>query len=264
MKMVARGNARGGQRRGRGLTRGQRADYRSNTTPRNDTDYRISKTQLREPKERLRREPGSRTEQHSLKDGPHSSPRKQGPDVHDLPGLEKLHDTIRTKASLSSCSDLSLYFVSVANLDTDEDTNIIALNLMDYFLFSEENWIPELSYCHLHGACFMMASLITGKSNTAEQIAASLSSESEFVRSMASPLAEDDGSVASIARILGIDTSDVDRGYRILFERRDQLAGLTGNYSDRVANLPESVSQVVDQEKDAAVIEEVDFDILEE
>ena len=160
---------------------------------------------------------------------------------------------------------MSLGFVSLANLDTDEDTNTITLNFMDHFLFSTENWIPELSYCTLHAACFFAASLITGKNNTAEQVASSLGPDSAFIQWMASPLAEDDESAAEIANLISVDVSDLWSGYALLYERRDQLSALVGQYATDFANLPSPEYSSGDQnELDVVEEAEEDLDVYEE
>lgn len=49
------------------------------------------------------------------------------------PGLGPLND-LRQQDSIHACSEASLEFVGLSNLETDDDTNIIALNLMDFHL----------------------------------------------------------------------------------------------------------------------------------
>lgn len=161
-----------------------------------------------------------------------------------LPGLGKLNNTLRTTASIHACSELSLNFITQANLETDEDTNIICLNLMDHFLFSADNWLPELSYCKLHAACFLVASLLTGKNNTLEQIAESLGPESEFIQQMAMPLVEDEESAAAIPYLVSIDTNDAENGYNLLYQRRTQLTALVGQYASAMEELPSPTSLV--------------------
>ena len=182
----------------------------------------------------------------------------------ELPGLNRLGNALRTKASIHACSDLSLEFVTQAGLETDDDTNTIALNLMDYFLFSEANWLPELSYCRLHAACFLMASLVTGKSNTAEDIAGSLGPDSAFVRAMAAPLAEDDDAAAAILEVISVNVEDVKIAYELLHQRREQLAQLMGQYADRIGDLLLPLSSMEKEEPAAVEEEEENFDIFEE
>ncbi|KAK3686884.1 hypothetical protein LTR37_019368 [Vermiconidia calcicola] len=159
-------------------------------------------------------------------------------------------------------NDLSLEFVAQAGLETDDDTNTIALNLMDYFLFSEANWLPELSYCRLHAACFLLASLVTGKNNTAEDIAGSLGPDSTFVRAMSAPLAEDDDAAAAIQEVISVNVDDVNVAYGLLHQRREQLAQLMGQYANRIGDL---LSPHSSAEKDEpAAVEEENFDIFEE
>ena len=173
-----------------------------------------------------------------------------------VPGVQ------RTKPNIHACCELSLAFVTQARLQTDVDTNTIALNLMDHFLFSDSNWLPELSYCNLHAACFLFASLVTGKANTVEEIARSLRPDAAFVQLMASPLVDDEDSAAAIANTISVDTTDVKRGYTLLYERADELTRSIGEYAPNLKNLP-SPTSLIKEEVDNG-IEEENFDIFEE
>jgi hypothetical protein len=166
---------------------------------------------------------------------------------HDARGAESTAPLLRIEAttrelyrkeSIHSCSEGSLEFVSLSGLETDEDTNIIALNLMDYFLFSPENWLPDLSYCKLHAACFLFASRITGKSNTVDQIAHSLGPDSPFVQLVGSPLAGDEESAVAIQYTISVTGSDVQDGYALLYERKEMFGHLLGQYRTELDNLP--------------------------
>ena len=193
-----------------------------------------------------------------------SGDARGSPSPASLPGLEKLHRVLRIKSTIHACSDLSLEFANQVDLETDQDTNTIALNLMEYFLFSSDNWLPELSYCNLHAACFLVASLVTGKRNTIEQIAESLAPESDFIQLVASPLVEDEESAAVVPYLLSVDTTDIENGYALLYERKTQLAGLMGEYASNLANLPLPGPLVEGGETLAAVNEEENFDLFEE
>lgn len=92
--------------------------------------------------------------------------------------------------------------------------------------------------CTLHASAFLFASLITGKSNTPDQIAASLGPDSEFVQWTASPLVEDEESAAKIPFLISVDVNDVENGYGLLYERRERLAALMGEYGVKVDSLP--------------------------
>ena len=176
-----------------------------------------------------------------------------------FPGLEKHKKVLRTKGSISACSELSLAFISRAQLETDEDTNNIALNIMDHFLFTN-NWLPALSYCTLHAACFLFASRLTGKANSVEQVAESLGPETEFVQLMAS-LGEDEEAVAAIAYTISVDAPAVESGYALLYERKEQLGKLTGVYAAIIAQLPTPGSGAEEVEVEpSAALEDIDFD----
>ena len=155
-----------------------------------------------------------------------------------LLGLETTTGELHRKESIHACSEASLEFVSLSGFETDEDTNTIALNLMDYFLFSPENWLPDLSYCKLHAACFLFASRITGKSNTIEQIAKSLGPDSPFVQLVGSPLAGDEESAAAIQYTISVTATDVEDGYALLYERKEMFGLLLGQYWTELYNLP--------------------------
>jgi hypothetical protein len=153
----------------------------------------------------------------------------------------------------------------LADLETTDDTNNITLNLMDHFLFSEENWLPELSYCRLHAACFYLASLITGQRNTIEQIAASLGEESSFVQQMAGPLAGDEEEVLVVKQILSVSIGDVEEAYALLYERSEILAGLMGEYAVGIEGLPvPKVVVAAEGDERQAWREEENFDVFDE
>jgi hypothetical protein len=132
---------------------------------------------------------------------------------------------------------------------------------MDYFLFSEANWLPELSYCKLHAACFLMASRVTGQANSAEQVAGSLGPQTEFIQTMAAPLAEDDDSAIAVPHLIGVDKEDAEHGYALLHERKEQLAEMMGGYAEDVSKLP----QIEGKETEAVEpIAEEDLDLFED
>ncbi len=170
----------------------------------------------------------------------------------------------RTDTSSHACSELSLAFVASADLKTSPDTNVIALNLMDYFLFNKVNWLPELSYCKLHAACFLMASRITEMPNTAERLADSLGPETAFLQEMAALLAVNEDEDAAIRQLMCVDEEAVEDGYRLLYERREKLAVLLGVYADRLDRLPLPKRSEAEAERDADYVPEEDFDVFEE
>jgi hypothetical protein len=109
---------------------------------------------------------------------------------------------------------------------------------MDYFLFSEDNWLLALSYCKLHAACFLFASCLTGLPNTSEQVAASLAPDSEFVQLTAAPLAENEETAWAIQEAISVSLKDVTDGYRLLYDRRDALKEVVGKYEVEISKLP--------------------------
>jgi hypothetical protein len=135
---------------------------------------------------------------------------------------------------------------------------------MDYFLFSEENWLPELSYCKLHAACFFFACRITGKNNAVEDVADSLGPDSPFVQLVSSPLASDEDSAVAIQYAISVTASNVEDGYALLYERKEKLGVLMGEYAGNLDNLriPASLSRGL--EENAREEESEDFDVFEE
>ncbi|KAK5171819.1 uncharacterized protein LTR77_003455 [Saxophila tyrrhenica] len=185
---------------------------------------------------------------------------------NDPPPNPSHTNPLRTDTSLHACSDSSLAFVASSGLQTSSDTDAIALNLMDYFLFSEPNWLPELLYCRLHAACFLAASRVTGLSNTAEQIADALGPDSVFVSETAALMAVDEEEAEAIRQSISLDRQEVEDGYRLLYERRNKLAVAMGRYAAEVEKLPTPHSSFradEEVEKSVDVVEE-NFDVFEE
>lgn len=170
---------------------------------------------------------------------------------------------LRTNTDVHACSELSLHFITLAGLDTTGDTNTITLNLMDHFLFSEDNWLPELSYCKLHAACFCLASLITGQPNTTEQIAASLGEESTFVQQMAAPLTDDEESAMVLQQILGVSIGNVEEGYTLLYDRLEELVGLIGDHVTGIEGLPKPRAVEHEEHVDRVETEKEEADNLD-
>ena len=181
-----------------------------------------------------------------------------------FPGLEGEARQLHRQTSIHACSEASLGFVKFAGVQTDEDTNTITLNLMDYFLFSEDNWLSELSYCKLHAACFLFASRITGKSNTVEQIADSLGPDSPFVQFISAPLAGDEDSAVAIQYAISVTASEVEDGYALLYERKERLAALMGAYAESLDNLPLLPSMSSGLEEEVREEESEDFDVFDD
>ena len=134
---------------------------------------------------------------------------------------------------------------------------------MDFFLFSPGNWLPELSYCKLHAACFLFASRVAGKNNTGEQIANALSPASEFVKMVGSPLADGEEAAAEIQCMISVAASDVEDGYALLYERRHMFGHLLGQYSIAMDALPIPQSFNAEDGLAAGQEEDENFDVFE-
>lgn len=106
-----------------------------------------------------------------------------------------------------------LSFVHFCGLDSDIDTEIIALNLTELTL-TDGNWHPDLSGMVQPASCFLIASLLTRRQNLVEDVAASVE---EF----------------------GIGFEELVKGYALLWEWRDNLRGVVGGYEERLGDLPD-------------------------
>lgn len=106
-----------------------------------------------------------------------------------------------------------LFFVQLGNLDTDSDTENITLALIDLTL-AEANWHTGLSGLVQPVACFLLASLLTRKQNLVEDVAASV-------------------------EMLGLEYEQMVEGYRLLWEWRENMSGVVGEYAERLAELPD-------------------------
>ena len=93
-----------------------------------------------------------------------------------------------------------LFFVHLAELDTDPDTESITLNLINLTL-ADSNWHGGLSGLVQPVACFLVASLLTRKQNLVEDVAASIET-------------------------YGLEYQQLMEGYRLLWEWRDNMSGV--------------------------------------
>lgn len=85
--------------------------------------------------------------------------------------------------------------------------------------------------------------------NTAERVAEALAADSEFVKCMARPLAADEETVTAVACLIAVEVGDVERGYALLYERREALREVLGDYGERVEELsPPAALEVVEVE----------------
>lgn len=106
-----------------------------------------------------------------------------------------------------------LFFVQLGNLDTDSDTENMTLALIDLTL-AEANWHTGLSGLVQPVACFLLASLLTRKQNLVEDVAASV-------------------------EMLGLEYEQMVEGYKLLWEWRENMSGVVGEYAERLAELPD-------------------------
>jgi hypothetical protein len=105
-----------------------------------------------------------------------------------------------------------LFFVHLARLDTDSDTESITLDLINLTL-ADSNWHGGLSGLVQPVVCFLIASLLTRKQNLVEDVAAS-------------------------AEMFGLDYQQLVEGYRLLWDWRGNMSGVVGVYAERLAELP--------------------------
>jgi hypothetical protein len=164
----------------------------------------------------------------------------------------------RVYNELWESTTLSLSFVQHGQLDTDADTDTIALNLMDHMI-QEDHWNPALSQNKLVAACFMFAGLLTGKRNSAAAIAASFEWGAQaFTSALLATAAagknytDDAATRYKVARALSMRAEDVEAGYQILWEQRHALRELAGDYASNMRSLPtprgvEEVSESADR-----------------
>ena len=106
-----------------------------------------------------------------------------------------------------------LFFVHLAELDTDSDTESITLSLINLTL-ADSNWHGGLSGLVQPVACFLVASLLTRKQNLVEDVATSV-------------------------EMFGLEYQQLVEGYWLLWEWRDNMKGVVGEYAERLAELPD-------------------------
>ncbi|KAK5126761.1 hypothetical protein LTR85_009695 [Meristemomyces frigidus] len=161
------------------------------------------------------------------------------------------------------CQPNSLFFTYLGQLNPSEDTETIALNLMDHFL-QAENFLPELWHGLLHAVCFLFAGELTGVENEVEAVA-------KAVEAHAAGLAEHG------VGDLGVSGEGVRKGYVAVLERREQLRELVGAYAENLGFLAaaykagvaahdtvEMAKQIVDTVAEEPTAEELfDFDVFE-
>ena len=131
-----------------------------------------------------------------------------------------VHQEIYQDAPAASTSPLSppyspsinlLFFVQLASLDTDDDTERLTLNLIKLTL-TDMNWHPGLSGMVQPVACFLVASILTGRQNVVEDIASSIET-------------------------FGVGFEELVKGYALLWEWRDNMRDAVGPYAERLEEL---------------------------
>ena len=116
-------------------------------------------------------------------------------------------------------------------LDTSEDTDIIALNLMDYFM-QTENEVSGLRYGILPAASFALACDLTKVSNDFEMIAEAVQVRVAMCSEMGIELP---------IEALRLTGADVRKGCEVMLERRKELYPLVGGYAQELAHVASSV-----------------------
>lgn len=129
----------------------------------------------------------------------------------------------------------SFAFATHGSLDHDQDTIVIALNILDHII-RPENWNPELSNNKLSAASFFFASRLTGKKATATQIAGSIWIDPVVVAGMAQ--SEEGPLYNRMLESLTVNAAQVVQGYEILYAQREGLIGLLGEYAAGIDSLP--------------------------
>lgn len=140
----------------------------------------------------------------------------------------------------------SLAFVQQGGLQTDEDTDTIALNLMD-FMLREDNWNPALSQNKLVAACFYFASRLTRKSNAPENIAASFEwGAQSYAQALVATMTASNGGIRyaedwtmrwRVAESVKVSSEDIELGYEILWRMKGGLRDLVGGYAGDMGDL---------------------------
>lgn len=129
----------------------------------------------------------------------------------------------------------SFAFAKHGDLDHDDDTIVIALNILDHII-RPENWNPELSNNKLSASCFFFASKLTGKTATADQVAGSIWVNPAMAAAMSQV---NDGPLYDrMWESLTVNGAQVVQGYEILYEQRESLKDLLGGYSEGLEKLP--------------------------
>ena len=106
-----------------------------------------------------------------------------------------------------------LFFIQLASLDIDDDTERITLNLIKLTL-ADMNWHPGLSGMVQPVSCFLVASILTRKQNLVEHTASSID-------------------------VFGLGFQELVEGYTLLWEWRENMRDAVGAYAERLDDLPD-------------------------
>jgi hypothetical protein len=144
---------------------------------------------------------------------------------------QEIHQQIYQNAPTSNTSPLSppyspsinlLFFVQLASLDTDDDTEWLTLNLIKLTL-ADMNWHPGLSGMVQPVACFLVASILTRRQNLVEDVASSIET-------------------------FGVGFDELVEGYALLWEWRENMRDVVGAYAQRLEDLPEPSLMIAQQD----------------
>lgn len=135
----------------------------------------------------------------------------------------------------------SFAFATHGNLDHNEDTITLALNILDHII-RPENWNPELSNNKLSASCFFFASKLTDRKVTAMQVAGSIWVHPSMVADMSQ--AQEGPLYDRMLESLTVSAEQVVQGYAILYEQKDSLKDLLGEYGESIAMLPLPATEI--------------------
>jgi hypothetical protein len=133
-----------------------------------------------------------------------------------------IHQAIYQNAPTGGTSPLSppyspsvnlLFFIQLASLDTDDDTERITPDLIKLTL-ADMNWHPGLSGMVQPVSCFLVASILTRKQNLVEHI-------------------------ASAVNDFGLGFDELVEGYKLLWEWRENMRDAVGDYAEMLDDLPD-------------------------
>ncbi|KAI7216397.1 hypothetical protein KC333_g4849 [Hortaea werneckii] len=141
------------------------------------------------------------------------------------------------------CSSWSLDFVynfpitnekgewETKSLETSEDTDIIALNLIDHFM-QPDNEVAELRYGILPAVSFALACDLTNVSKDIDMIAEAVQVRIAMCSEMGVELPPE---------AFGLTSADARKGCAVMFERREELYPIVGGYAQELAHLARTV-----------------------